>query len=452
MKDLCIVHIGMPKTGSSALQQALFKHLKDKNVAYANLPTVSHGEAIINMFSEFNPNHHFNAGRLKEEIDAKAQENRRLLVQGFNQHPGSIEIISGEAIYHMHNKALIKFRSFLQRFFKKILIVCYVRSPKSFMESAFQQLVKYHDLGTFDFTRIYHPYKKLQKFDAIFGQENVLLWEFEPEKFPNKDITLDFCQKLNIEYQSENVLRSNDSISLEAIKLLYVFNKYGLGIDAGIQTYNLKDLLVKSVSTIGHEKLRFDSKLIAEVLDYFDEDYRWIKNRMKNDLLDKEVECENAINTEQDLFKFSDEVVFELENKVDPEGVYSDFRACRLDYVVKLMNILVQQLAKDNHIINSPKNYQISSKEEQKDYDLISSFNLDWSKYYEDNQLPKIELDPILHYIRFWQDKDDLIVSNVFSTKYYLSSYQDVQEMKQNPLLHYLCHGKDEGRLGKEVS
>jgi hypothetical protein len=50
-KDLCIVHIGMPKTGSTALQSSLFSHIADERVAYAALPIANHSEIMYSMFS-----------------------------------------------------------------------------------------------------------------------------------------------------------------------------------------------------------------------------------------------------------------------------------------------------------------------------------------------------------------------------------------------------------------
>ena len=65
------------------------------------------------------------------------------------------------------------------------------------MESAFQQLVKYHNFNTFNFSIVYPHYKKkIHKFDKVFGIENVNLWKFDPKSFPNNDIILDFCSHL----------------------------------------------------------------------------------------------------------------------------------------------------------------------------------------------------------------------------------------------------------------
>lgn len=446
MKKLCIVHIGMPKTGSTALQQSLYKNLSDKLVSYANLPEVSHSGIIYNMFSEFNPEYYYNTGRTKESVERSNNENKKLLIDGFKRNSGDIEIISGEDIYHMNNISLVKLRNFLQKYFRKIMIVCYVRSPKSFLESAFQQLVKYHDLGNFNFSNIYHPYRKLQKFDAIFGRENVQLWEFKPDEFPDKDITLDFCKKLDIEYKNENILRSNDAISLEAIKLLYIFNKYGTGIDAGIKTYALKDNLVKAVSQVGNQKLRFSNLLIDSILEVYQDDYKWIKNRMGSTLSDTNTQSKNDIGCENDLLQVSNETIHALEIIISPMKVSKNPTLGQVEYITQLMNLLVAKLANEENIEYLATNFNFLSKQEEQEFKVIKSFNLDWSDYYDKNNISKDILDPILHYIRNWKSKN-LIVGEVFETSYYLDTYPDIEGVN-NPLIHYLEHGAEESRIG----
>jgi len=250
-KRLCIIHIGMPKTGSSALQESLFSKIHDPSVSYANLPVPSHSAIIFSMFSSWPENHYYHKGRKSsnEEIEKFNNKNRKRLVDGFRKHHSDIEIISGEDIFHLDENGLRRMKDFLQGFFARILIVGYVRPPKSFMESAFQQLVKYHSIDRFNFKIIYPHYRvKLEKFDKIFHPENVRLWKFDLKSFPDSDITLDFCRRLKIKVDKKHSLRSNDSISIEAISLLFANNKYGKKFDFGGSGIKIQNKLVKMIS------------------------------------------------------------------------------------------------------------------------------------------------------------------------------------------------------------
>jgi hypothetical protein len=61
------------------------------------------------------------------------------------------------------------------------------------------------------------------------------------------------------------------------------------------------------------------------------------------------------------------------------------------------------------------------------------------------------ELSPLDHYLLVgWKDRLD--PSAEFSTNGYLNANPDVSAIRVNPLLHFLQHGKAEGRTGWEKS
>jgi len=82
------------------------------------------------------------------------------------------------------------------------------------------------------------------------------------------------------------------------------------------------------------------------------------------------------------------------------------------------------------------------------EYDIIESFSLDWSSYFEDNEInDSIIKDPITHYLCNYQNIEPFI-DNVFDTRLYYELYPDIMNSGGNPLIHYLRHGKSEGRTG----
>ena len=85
------------------------------------------------------------------------------------------------------------------------------------------------------------------------------------------------------------------------------------------------------------------------------------------------------------------------------------------------------------------------NEQESIEYEMISSFNLDWSNYAEVNKHYTVHNNPIIDYIKNW-NKYFSIVPNIFDTEFYLEIYPDIEESKMNPLLHYLTIGKEEGR------
>lgn len=202
-------------------------------------------------------------------------------------------------------------KQFLEKYFEKIMIVGYVRPPKSFMESAFQQLVKFNNLGEFDFSIVYHPYKKFEKFDEIFGEENVKLLKFSPKEFPESDILLDFFNHLGIERKKSKLDKANETMPQEAIAILFTYNYFGGRVDFGVYNVPIEHKLVTLLRSVGTTKFHFSSELVKSVLAQRSEDIKWIENRMGISL-QEDYESE-GIGSEEELLNYTMKSIPELK-------------------------------------------------------------------------------------------------------------------------------------------
>lgn len=172
MKDLCIIHVGMPKTGSTSIQTALFNNLSENPEANFSSPPLTPQAQVPRIFSLFcsNPEkYHGNAGKSTNEITDLNKKTTEILVKSITDVKQNKYIISSEDIYHMDMEELKRMKSFFSPFFKRIVITGYVRPPRSFLQSAFQQLVKFHEMDTTNSAPpLYHPYLNFKRFDQIF--------------------------------------------------------------------------------------------------------------------------------------------------------------------------------------------------------------------------------------------------------------------------------------------
>lgn len=84
------------------------------------------------------------------------------------------------------------------------------------------------------------------------------------------------------------------------------------------------------------------------------------------------------------------------------------------------------------------------SRKQKKELKEIKSYNLDWQDFYKVNNIES-SLAPEEFFI-LNIDKSNLIVPNVLDIGYYLNAYKDVQLEPINPLIHYMRHGRLEGR------
>lgn len=290
-----ILHIGMPKTGSSSIQESLARSLSDENFHYLNIG-VNHAGILRRLFLEGSRGNHTKRQneiwqRLKTECQRSIDKNVSL-------------IISGEGIWHFSHSSLEKIRDFFLQYFSEILVVGYVRSPRSFMNSAFQQLVKNHNLSDFALEKCYPNYrKKFEKFDVIFERENVFLRKFDVSVLHQRDVVLDFCKALNINFDKKDVLRVNESLSLPAVSLLYVKN---LKLDSGL-SFPKSSFLMNVFHSLSGEKFILSDKLLEPIVDKHKEDVYWMSNRLGVSLEESSKENGKHVESEAELLTIARE-------------------------------------------------------------------------------------------------------------------------------------------------
>ena len=225
-----IIHIGMPKTGSTSIQHTFHKirgvmRHGSASLYYLPMPSPNHGKYIRSFFSADASMVPLNSklGLSKDELEAFNRETETLLDKALQWHCNSNVLISGEGIGFMDESDLLGLRDYLSAYFDSVRIVCYVRTPISYMQSAFQERVKGR-LGSFHADELYKSYKKrFEKIESVFGESSCDFWKFDPKAFRSSDVVLDFCDRLNIELGQVEINRVNDSLSLNALKLLFAY-------------------------------------------------------------------------------------------------------------------------------------------------------------------------------------------------------------------------------------
>jgi hypothetical protein len=166
-----------------------------------------------------------------------------------------------EGLFHIDRHGLIDLRNFISEFYKKIIIICYIRPPASYLPSSFQQTLKTRDIQHLDLDREYPFYrKKLEKFEKVFGRNSIIYSVFDKISLKNGDVTQDICSITGIEYQLLDIKRTNESLSRGASSLLFVYRKHG-GSSNTIKGTRLKTKLY-------HRQLSFRFRYFLRSLDY----------------------------------------------------------------------------------------------------------------------------------------------------------------------------------------
>jgi hypothetical protein len=298
MKEECILHIGMHKTGSSSIQATLYENFIHNEYEYLRLRK-DYSVFMYTIFQKDVIHPYLIKKGIGETVDRLRIKYRKELEQKILGSDKSRIIISGEGIVSIDQHYLIYLRNFLSKYFKKTTVIAYVRPPVSYIQSHFQQKIK-NGFDSFNLSLSYPNYRdKFGKFDKLFGKENVLLFKFDPNSLKDGDVVHDFLSRLDVDISSEKIIRVNDSLSLEAIALIYIYRKFGPNYGAGVEALRKNKYLISILREIGNTKFKLSQEVIKPILDANRKDIVWMQKRLGEDLI--EVAQNMGISSESEL-------------------------------------------------------------------------------------------------------------------------------------------------------
>ena len=359
----CIIHVGMHKTGSTSIQNSLDGY-SDDEFYYASLGESSnHSLPIFSLFSPSPEKHHLhrangrNGRALKKYID----DVRLGLKQSIAEANGRTMIISGERVSSLPIEVLFELRRYFSRYFKRIKIEAYVRPPAAYINSAFQERVKGGG-GSMNTKRLYRSYKNIfAKFDEVFGRENVHLSKFNPKAFANECVVTDFCLRLGINLSEDEISTVNESLSLQAIGLLYTYNKFVGDLEAPPLIGREAISLINGLNIENKKKFRFSSELLASILEANRNDIAWMERRMADSLHEGLPNHEQGdVQNESDLLQIDADVIKQLRSclgKSAPKNVSAD----TADGVAQLVHAVRKKMGL-NITRNQPKAKRINEQ------------------------------------------------------------------------------------------
>jgi hypothetical protein len=187
---------------------------------------------------------------------------------------------------------LERLSDFLDRHGFRAHVVVYVRPLKSWIESCFQEEAKGHGLPAECFpkvwetpeTRFYRCAERLAEYERIFGRENLTVRPFVRTKLKDGCVVRDFCHVLGIPFEPDRIVRSNDSISLDAVKLLHAYDRFDPGRKVPPLYVPSRWLLVKCLEGLPGTPFRFHSEAVAPIQETLASETQAIAERYGIDL------------------------------------------------------------------------------------------------------------------------------------------------------------------------
>lgn len=299
----CWLHVGMHKTGSTSIQENLAAIKDPQGWRYVTVVDGANmGQALYSMFATRPHEFHWfkKQGKTAEQVAKRGARLRAKLAKTLASHAGHDVIISAEALSLMDRRGIAALKRFLTPHFGTIKVTAYVRAPEGFMNSAFQQQLK-HGKARFHFGGVRPKYRRrFQKFDQVFGRENVILRKFDPPSFPNGCIVEDFCRMLGIQGPPPgSVRRVNESLCREACGILFAYRKFGPGFGVGRTVVRENNWIVGSLAAMNGRKFVVSDAVLRKFIRA--KDRRWMEKRLGASIGDAPVAASDAVASEGDL-------------------------------------------------------------------------------------------------------------------------------------------------------
>jgi hypothetical protein len=243
MSRKIFIHIGMPKTGSSAIQAFLALNretLNKGNYDYPNPP-------------DFRLPFHITSGNAVQFETYIIDGNRKPLRTLLDESKYDNIILSAEALFHVLRRNPQNFSDYFKEYDYKI--ICYVRKIDDLVSSCINQSTKNHDLVDFDIKHMLdvHDYG-ICLTDALnyFDVNSIVIRPYEKSQFHGGDIFHDFLSIVGLSPNDELHYPDkavNPSLSMDALLFRRAMNMTSFDREGPKEEHGLLSRVLNKVLT-----------------------------------------------------------------------------------------------------------------------------------------------------------------------------------------------------------
>ena len=394
-----IIHAGMPKTGSSSIQNH-FVNSDTSSLGYFPWYGPNHSALFILLFEKLSELKNFHGFRLQgrsEEFLKNSRDEWWKKTKAFLETSNCKNyLLSAESISGASDYAVNKLQEFCKNHFDETQVILYVRPPRSFMSSAFQEVIKGDTVKDFDAKNYWPFYRhRIEKLDKIFGEENVSIREFSRDKLEGGDVVRDFAYQTSLQIPENTPKRANESLPLEAIAALYIQRSRGDGFVTDCDNAVEKNVaFIESIRSLGSTPFSFSDEFLDVTSKKFPGDLDWISNRMGRPLVDKPLPDGSVIiSSEDDMCNYAltlGNKIQDLRHRILGESLAKRRGNHSLSNIASMMNDIRSYHYRD-HLNRRSVNMDVK-QEISHEFRMKVAYSIVWAKHRESERLDEMAL------------------------------------------------------------
>ena len=319
----CILHVGIPKTGTSSIQESLFFGLDDPRFEYVTAGHYSSLRLLQLLGSEAGIPDYVQGAQGRDP--AYLAKHRQLTRRQFEhrlahaRRSGRQLILSGESCWRMSRSELSRLKTILEQGGYSVQVMAYLRPWKDWLESVFAQRCQAECIyGGQPWRVSFLPSKmvfidyaeRIATFDGVFGRENVLFRKYDPATFTEGCVTRDFCELAGVTLAPDQIRRANPSVRRDGVRFLFAYGRYGnREAPSGRWSRWQHGSLIQRLLALRGPSLRFHSSVVEPILNPLLPHLAQVEERIGAPLREdwRQHDATDCVRTEADLFRFSPE-------------------------------------------------------------------------------------------------------------------------------------------------
>lgn len=304
MSKKLYLHIGFWKTGTTTIQENLFKNRKilaGEDICY---PSISSNHTFLPSAFHPNPDKYIVAKSMGVfGADLKEWHSKSLLdfekeIENFNT-----VIVSSEFLLDLPKPSIQKLKKYLSNFFTEIKVIVYLRYPIEHLASAINEQVKQ---GHYSLEKAYEihskgaEYIKLRSWINVFGKENFDIRSFDKSDLISADLLKDFFSITSINDKDFVRLDGNMNTSLSHAAVL-IADKILTRHPSFSKKRGDTNYLYKIKGKSYKPPIEVQNEIVKNTKSQF--------LFFRKDLYSKMIACSKALSTNDDKEIWSDETI-----------------------------------------------------------------------------------------------------------------------------------------------